>query len=118
MAKRSTLKQYLRVLDNLVTRERTAIIYAQMERLENIQHEKNTLLRMMQSVERVMDQESLDLAIKIRNNNKRNALLLHSGLKLICGLRQNVNRRRSLTYSSKGCSRNLAIRPKILKRSI
>ncbi len=117
MENKSRLKQHLLALNNLVKRERTAIIYSQMKRLENIQHEKNTLLIMMQSVDKVMDQESFDLAVRIRKNNKRNALLLKAGFELIRGLRQDLNRRRSLTYSAKGCSRNVGICPKILKQS-
>ncbi|MBU0946355.1 MAG: hypothetical protein KJ804_03175 [Proteobacteria bacterium] len=113
-----TLKHYLRVLDALIVRERTAIIYSQMKRLSIIQHEKKTLLLLMQQVERVVDQESLDLAIKIKRDNKRNELLLQSGLKLICGLRQNNNRRRSFAYSSAGSSLARGISPKILKREI
>jgi hypothetical protein len=118
MAKQSRLKQYLLILDNLIQRERTAIIYSQMDRLEKIQHEKNSLLIMMQNVEKVMDQESFDLAIKIKKNNRRNALLLKAGFKLIRTLRQDVNRRRSLTYSAGGHSRNLSICPKILKQRV
>ena len=118
MEKQSKLKKYLRILDNLVTRERTAIIYSQMDHLEKLQHEKNTLLVLIQSVDKVMDQETFDLAVRIKKANKRNALLLKAGFKLIRGLRQNVNRRSSFSYSSKGCPRISSISPRILKRSI
>lgn len=118
MTTEPTLKQYLRMLDKLVKRERTAIIYSQMECLEDIQQEKNTLLVLMQNVDKIMDDENYDLAVKIRNNNRRNALLLKSGFKLIHSLRHDLNRRRSLTYSARGRSRHLAICPKILKQSV
>ncbi len=118
MAKRSTLKHYLKVLDNLVTRERTAIIYGQMKSLENIQHEKNTCLIMMQNAERIMDDESYDLAVKIRKNNRRNAMLLKAGFTLIRTLRRDVSRRASITYSRKGQSQQLQICPKIMKQRV
>lgn len=117
MTKQTTLKQSLLILDKLIRKERTAIIYSQMECLEKIQHEKNTLLIMMQNVDKVMDQESYDLAVRIKKNNRRNALLLKAGFKLIHSLRQDVNRRCSLTYSAQGHARNLSMCPKILKQS-
>ena len=118
MEKQVPLKKYLHALDNLICRERTAIIFLEMKRLERIQLEKKTLLILMQQVERTMDQESLELAIKIKNNNKRNELLLQAGLKLIGGLRQNINQRRSHTYSIGGEPVNRGIDSRIVKGRI
>lgn len=118
MTKQSLLNQYLHLLDDLIVRERTAIIYSKMEMLESIQQEKSTLLILLQHVDLSVDEETIDLAVKIRENNKRNELLLQSGLKLICGLRKNINRRRSSTYSSGGRSEIPGFSPRILKRSI
>lgn len=118
MEKQVPLKKYLDALDNLISRERTAIICLQMKRLERIQLEKKTLLLLMEQVERTMDQESLELAIKIKKNNKRNELLLQSGLTLIGGLQKKINQRRSYTYSVRGNSVNRGIDPRIVKGRI
>lgn len=118
MENQSMLKHYLQMLDELIVRERTAIIYSKMEILEDIQQEKSTLLILLQHVDRVVDQETLELAIRIRKNNRRNELLLQSGLKLVRGLQKSVYRRRSLTYSAEGRSQHAGFSPRLLKRSI
>jgi len=112
-----TLQRNLQALDDLLVRERHAIVYLQAGRMEAIQQEKIRLLKVLQQAEQV-DAASSDLIKRIKVNNERNRMLLESGLQLIAKLQDNVFRRLALTYAAQGRSLTIGAGSRILNRSV
>lgn len=106
----------LQALDDLLVRERHAIIYLQVGHLDAIRQEKIRLLKVLQQAEQV-DAASIALIKRIKINNERNRMLLESGLQLISNLQDNVFRRLALTYAARGRSLTIGAGSRILNRS-
>lgn len=111
-----TLRNTLQALDDLLVRERNAIIYLRAGQMDAIQQDKIRLLKVLQQAKQV-DTASTALIKRIKVNNERNRKLLESGLKLIAKLQDNVIRRLALTYASHGRSLTIGAGSRILNRS-
>lgn len=111
-----TLQCNLQALDDLLVRERHAIVYLQVNQLDAIQQDKIRLLKVLQQAEQV-DAASSTLVKRIKVNNERNRMLLESGLQLIAKLQDNVFRRLALTYAARGRSFTIGAGSRILNRS-
>ena len=114
MKQEAELTKYLRMLNDILVRERNAITQLQMHRLANLQQEKTTILKKIAESEKCVDQDCLELAAKIQENNKRNRWLLRSSLDLVDKLQQNVHRRLALTYAPHGRSLEIDTGPRIM----
>ncbi len=112
----TTLQSHLQELDDLLVRERHAIIHLRAGQMDAIQQEKIRLLKVLQQAGQV-DAASCDLIKRIKVNNERNRKLLESGLQLIAKLQDNVFRRLALTYAARGRSLTIGAGSRILNRS-
>jgi hypothetical protein len=113
----SILKETLQALNDLLVKERQAIIHLQMQRLDEMQQKKTRLLLLLHQADQSVDAESAGLIKSIKTNNERNRILLESGLKLISRLQDNVFRRLTLTYAAHGRSLAIGAGPRLLNRS-
>ncbi len=116
MSQNPELKKYLRILNELLIKERKAITTLEMHRLANIQQEKTTILKKVAESEKCDDQDCLELAVKVQANNQRNRWLLQSGLRLVNTLQQGVYRRLALTYAPHGRSVQIDSGPRIVNQ--
>lgn len=107
----------LQALNELLIRERRAIIQLRIDRLGAIQEEKIGLLKVLHQAQPPVDPGCTGLIIQIRTNNDRNRHLLQSGLKLIAKLQDNLFRRLALTYAAHGRSLQMGAGPRLLNRS-
>lgn len=114
---RADLKQNLQALDDLLVRERHAIIHLRVGQMDEIRQDKTQLLKLLHQVEQSVDEESTGLIKRIKVNNERNRMLLESGLQLIGKLQDNVFRRLALTYAAHGRSLSIGAGPRLLNRS-
>ncbi|MDD2467957.1 MAG: hypothetical protein PHI97_28595 [Desulfobulbus sp.] len=114
----SSLKQNLQALNDLLVRERQAITHLRMGLLDDIQHEKTTLLKVLHQQESAINDDEKTVIKAIKTNNERNRILLESGLKLVKRLQDNTFRRLALTYAARGRSMQIDVGPRLLNRSI
>jgi hypothetical protein len=110
------LDKYLRLLNELLVRERDAITQLQMHRLAAIQQEKTTILKKIAESEKCAGPECHELAASIQENNRRNRWLLQSGLHMVDKLQQDVHRRLALTYAPHGRALHIDAGPRILNQ--
>lgn len=116
MKREAGLAKHLRMLNELLVRERNAITQLQMHRLATIQREKTTILKKVAESEKCVDQDCLVLAAEIQENNRRNRWLLRSSLDLVDKLQQNLHRRLALTYAPHGRSLQINTGPRIMNQ--
>lgn len=116
MKQEAELDKHLRMLNELLVRERNAITQLQMHRLAAIQQEKTTILKKIAESEKCAGPECLELAASIQENNRRNRWLLQSSLHMVDKLQQDVHRRLVLTYAPHGRALHVDTGPKILNQ--
>jgi len=116
--KKSSLLTLLTTLNNLLIRERIAISQLKMEELAELQHHKTKLLEKIHSCKDEIDDNTRELAAKVKAGNRRNAWLLRTGLQLISHRQDNVRRRLALTYAPYGRTLQVDTSPKILDRRL
>jgi hypothetical protein len=116
MKQEAGLDKHLRMLNELLVKERNAITQLQMQRLATIQREKTAILKKVAESEKCADPECLEMAARIQENNRRNRWLLRSGLHLIDKLQQDVHRRLALTYAPHGRALHIDAGPRILNQ--
>ena len=116
MDQNTEVAQYLRMLNELLIKERNAIIRLQMRRLAAIQQEKTAILKKIADSEKCNDAECLELAAKVQANNQHNRWLLKSSLQLVEKLQQDVRRRLALTYAPHGRSLHIDTGPRIMNQ--
>jgi len=114
----ASMHAHLQALNDLLVRERQAIIHLRMAQLDEIQQEKTRLLKLLYQAEQRVDDAGTGLIKSIKSNNERNRMLLESGLKLIGRLQDNVFRRLALTYAAHGRSLTIGGGPRLLNRSV
>ncbi|MBM9616670.1 hypothetical protein JWJ90_20610 [Desulfobulbus rhabdoformis] len=116
--KESTLKKSLQAFNDLLVRERQAITHLRMSQLNELQHEKIELMKVLNQQEDAVDEEEKLVIKAIQTNNERNRMLLESGLKLVKRLQDNAFRSLALTYAAKGRTMNIGVGPRVLSRSV
>ena len=115
---RSSLKKSLQTLNDLLIRERQAIIHLRMSQLGDLQREKTQLLKVLHQQEHAVDDEEKLVIRAIQINNERNRALLESGLRLVKRLQDNTFRSLALTYAARGRSLHIGAGPRLLSRSV
>lgn len=115
---KKTRLELLHTLNDLITRERIAITKLQMTRLSELQDEKTRLLQALHENDDEMTDDCRLFAAQVRQNNRRNAWILRTGLQLISKLQNNVERRLALTYAPGGRKLRIDDAPRILDRRL
>lgn len=113
-----TLYDLLQQLNELLIRERLAIIGLKMDLLSQLQTEKTDLLEQIHKNRNEIDDRCRELAARTKAGNRRNAWMLRTSLQLIARRKENVRRQLSLTYSPNGTAFNLDSTPRILTRRL
>lgn len=114
----SSLNKNLQALNDLLVRERQAIIHLRMSQLVDIQCEKTALLKVLHQQENTVNDDEKTVIKAIKTNNERNRVLLESGLKLVKRLQDNTFRRLALTYAARGRSMQIGVGPRVLNQSV
>ena len=116
MNTRTTLKEKLKELKEILQRERRAIITLKMKALAEIQKEKINLLKDMDAKEAKTAGGCLALVLEVTRENIRNERLLQSGLRIISVMQDSVCRKRMTVYAQGGLPQQNTGYPLVINR--
>ena len=117
MEKKASQKNDLHALNEILQRERAAIINLRMDRLHRIQQDKTRLLLQIRKNAQAPDNEELTLIRKIQTGIRHNDFLLKSGLKLVEKMQGEILSRTAFTYGGDAKTSGTGPVPRMLLRS-